>query len=91
MSRPIKATPATAATSLPSGRPATDPPVAELKYKAKRYENWAVTGWPGDDRIKLTVFTNDREGSYDRDAEAVRSEKGWKLVWGKRGKVQPKP
>jgi hypothetical protein len=69
----------------------TDPPVAELKFKAKRYENWTVTGWPGDDRIKLMVFTNDREGSYDQDAEAVRSEKGWKLVWGKRvaRKVEP--
>jgi uncharacterized protein with WD repeat len=69
----------------------TDPPVAELNYKAKRYENWTVTGWPSDDRIKLTVFVNDREGSYDQDAEAVRSEKGWKLVWGKRGGVQLRP
>jgi hypothetical protein len=69
----------------------TDPPVAELKYKAKRCENWTVAGWPGDDRIKLTVFVNDREGSFDQVAEAVRSEKGSKLVWGKRSRVQLKP
>jgi hypothetical protein len=68
-----------------------DPPVQEFKYQAKRYENWTVAGWVGDDRIKLTVFVNDREGSFDQEAEAVRSEKGWKLVWGKRGRVQLKP
>jgi hypothetical protein len=75
---------------------ATDPPVADLQYKVKRYENWTVAGWRGDDRIKLRVFINDREGAYDQDVEAVRSEKGWKLVWGKRvarevePNVQPK-
>jgi hypothetical protein len=64
----------------------TDPPVQEFKYQAKRYENWTVAGWVGDDRIKFRVFTNDREGAYDLDAETVRSEKGWKLVMGKKVK-----
>jgi hypothetical protein len=63
-----------------------DPPVAEFKYKARRYENWTVTGWRGDDRIGLAVFINDREGAYDLDAEAVRSGKGWKLVMGRKVK-----
>ena len=60
--------------------------MAELKYKAKQYENWEVTGWTGDDRIKLKVWVNGPEGSYDQDAQAVRSEKGWKLVMGKKVK-----
>jgi hypothetical protein len=58
----------------------TDPPVQEFKYRAKRYENWSVASWPSDDRIKLMVFINDRDGSFDQDAEAIRSGKEWKIV-----------
>jgi hypothetical protein len=62
----------------------SDPPVQEFKYEAKRYENWTVAGWAGDERIKFKVFVNDRDGSFDQDAEAVRSDKGWKLVPGRK-------
>lgn len=68
----------------------TDPPALELKRKAEaeRYEYWTVLGWARDDRIKLKVWVHDLHKqpheSYDQDVEAVRSGKGWKLVWGKR-------
>jgi hypothetical protein len=67
-----------------------DPPVLELKHKSKagRYEYWEIAGWAGDDRIKLKVWVNEADRkppeSYDQDVEAVRSGKGWKLVWGRR-------
>jgi hypothetical protein len=62
-----------------------DPPVQEFKYKARQYENWTVTGWSGDGRIKLKVVVGDvGQGQYDQDAEALRSGKGWKLLMGKK-------
>jgi hypothetical protein len=65
-----------------------DPPALKLKHQAEdgRYENWTVLGWAGDDRIKLKVLVNNEKTHefYDQDAEAVQSEKGWKLVWGGR-------
>jgi hypothetical protein len=65
-----------------------DPPALELKQQAEdgRYENWTILGWEGDDRIKLKVLVNNEKAHefYDQDVEAVRSEKGWKLVWGGR-------
>lgn len=72
----------------------TDPPAPGLKYRAKRYENWSVAGWSGDDRIKLKVWVNDHGESYDQDVEAVRSAQGWKLVLGERvdrGQGKPAP
>lgn len=63
---------------------AGDPPALELnRHNERFYENWTIIGWNGDDRIRLQVFTNSTEGSYDQDVEAVRSGNGWKLVWGK--------
>jgi hypothetical protein len=70
----------------------TDPPSLEFQYSAKQYQNWEITGWSGDDHIKLKASVNAREGAYDQDAEAVRSDRGWTLVLGKRvDRVQQKP
>jgi len=69
---------------------ATGPPALELKRHQERYERWTIAGWAGDDRIKLQVYTNSIEGSYDQDVEAVRSWSGWKLVWGRITNVVPR-
>jgi hypothetical protein len=70
---------------------ASDPPVQELKrHDEREYERWTIAGWDGDDRIRLQVFANGTEGSYDQDVEAIRSGTGWKLVWGRITNVKPR-
>jgi hypothetical protein len=59
----------------------TDPPKLEFKYNAEQYENWDVTAWENDTRIKLKGFINGKT-SYDQEAELVRNESGWALQLG---------
>jgi len=63
---------------------ATDPPSLAFKYKAKQYEHWEFVDWQRDDHIRLKAYISSRQGAYDQEAEAVRFEKGWKIVLGKK-------
>jgi len=62
---------------------ATDPPTQEFKYKAKQYENWEVTAWKDDTRIRMKAWINGKT-SYDQEAELARKDNGWTLVLGKK-------
>lgn len=65
----------------------TDPPSLEMMYESAQYENWEVIGWTSDDRFRLKAFVNSDKGSYDQEAEAVRSAGGWELVLGEKSNV----
>jgi hypothetical protein len=52
---------------------AGDPPALELnRHNERFYENWTIVGWNGDDRIRLQVFTNSTEGSYERPSSGMQ-------------------
>jgi hypothetical protein len=61
----------------------TDPPKLQFKYQAKQYENWDVTAWENDTRIKMKASINGKT-SYDQEAELVRGENGWRLNLGRK-------
>jgi hypothetical protein len=60
-----------------------DPPKLEFNYLAAQYENWEVTAWENDARIKMKAWINGAT-SYQQEAELIRKANGWTLDLGRK-------
>jgi hypothetical protein len=61
----------------------SDPPALEFGYSTpeQTYASYAFVGWDGDTRLRLKVYTREKAGAEpkDFDAQAVRTDQGWRL------------